>query len=476
MQMKFRLALAIAAILEIAGAQPKPNLPKRTILPRQDVSKLNTDDPNIQALRTAIAKMQQITREDPTDCRGWRYQAAIHGDVDQPTGKPVPWNQCQHGTYYFLPWHRMYVYYFEQLVQRLSGYANFRMPYWNSTAAGGAAIPAYFRVPAGGAADALQVARERQLVPDLTLQLAQAFGAMDFYNDNTPTTGCVSFGGHSGEAMHGGARSASGSLEDGPHRTVHQTLGAKMAFPYTAAQDPIFFLHHSNIDRLWESWIRKGYGANPTNGEWLDHSFTFCEAPADGSAGMPVTATVREFLKLTDLGYRYDRLERPKLASPAPACAGTKLTSLAEGTPGGPITDPLTAIQLRLTAAPADAAPRGSKPTLRLLLRDMTWQSKVDARFEVSIGPADPNTKDAPVLVGDSHFYFFADPQHEAHAGEHSEEFALPGRVWTWATRSKSAEPLTVYLKRMPLAPDAADLFDAASQPRIGSVQLLVRR
>ena len=187
-----------------------------------------------------------------------------------------------------------------------------------------------------------------------------------------------------------------------------------------------------------------------------------------------MTANVRDFLNPADLGYRYDRLERPKLASPASACAGTTLTSFAEGTPDGPITDPATEIKLRLAGASADAAPRGSKPTLRLLLRDMTWQSKVDVRFEVRIGPADPNTKDAPVLLGDSHFYFFADPQHEAHAGEHSEEFAVPRKVWIWATRSKSTEPLTVYLKRMPLAPDAADVFDAASQPRIGSVQLLL--
>ena len=474
--MRFRLTLAIVAFLEIARAQPQPtkiSQARRTILPRRDVSKLSTDDPNIQALRTAIARMQQITRDDPTDCRGWRYQAAIHGDVDEGSSKPVPWNQCQHGTYYFLPWHRMYVYYFEQLVQRLSGYTNFRMPYWNSTAAGGAAIPEYFRVPAGGTADPLQVARDHQSVPDLTQQLAQAFGAMDFANDNTPTTGCVSFGGHPGEPMHTGARSASGTLEDGPHRAVHQTLGAKMAFPFSAAQDPIFFLHHSNIDRLWESWIRKGYGANPTNGEWLDRSFTFCEAPADGSAGVPVTGRVREFLKPADLGYRYDRLERPKLTGPAPACGGT--TSFAEGTPDGPLIDPVTAIKLRL-AAGADAVPRGSKPTLRLLFRDMTWQGNVDARFEVRIGPADPNTKDAAVLLGDSHFYFFADPQHELHAGEHSEEFAVPRKVWTWATRSKSMEPLIVSLKRMPLAPDAADVFNAASQPRIGSIQLMIRR
>ena len=41
------------------------------------------------------------------------------------------------------------------------------------------------------------------------------------------------------------------------HNVVHLWLGGQMLIVPTAANDPIFFLHHCNIDRLFESWIRR---------------------------------------------------------------------------------------------------------------------------------------------------------------------------------------------------------------------------
>ena len=49
-----------------------------------------------------------------------------------------------------------------------------------------------------------------------------------------------------------------------------------MGDPDTAAQDPIFWLHHANIDRLWNQWIEQGGGrADPTDAAWLNTTFTF---------------------------------------------------------------------------------------------------------------------------------------------------------------------------------------------------------
>jgi tyrosinase len=36
----------------------------------------------------------------------------------------------------------------------------------------------------------------------------------------------------------------------------------------TAARDPIFWLHHANIDRLWEAWLALEDHANPTGSRW----------------------------------------------------------------------------------------------------------------------------------------------------------------------------------------------------------------
>jgi hypothetical protein len=52
--------------------------------------------------------------------------------------------------------------------------------------------------------------------------------------------------------------------------------GGWMIDPGCAALEPIFWLHHANIDRLWNAWIALGGGrANPTDSSWSSQSFSF---------------------------------------------------------------------------------------------------------------------------------------------------------------------------------------------------------
>ncbi|KAJ3271418.1 hypothetical protein HK104_004687, partial [Borealophlyctis nickersoniae] len=44
------------------------------------------------------------------------------------------------------------------------------------------------------------------------------------------------------------------SLENIPHNTIHNDVGGDMSDPRTSTNDPIFFLHHCNIDRWWRRW------------------------------------------------------------------------------------------------------------------------------------------------------------------------------------------------------------------------------
>lgn len=43
------------------------------------------------------------------------------------------------------------------------------------------------------------------------------------------------------------------ALENGPHGAVHQGISGDMG-PSTSPNDPVFFVHHAQIDRLWEQW------------------------------------------------------------------------------------------------------------------------------------------------------------------------------------------------------------------------------
>ena len=40
------------------------------------------------------------------------------------------------------------------------------------------------------------------------------------------------------------------------HNRVHVWVGGDM-LPGTSPNDPVFFLNHCNIDRIWESWMTK---------------------------------------------------------------------------------------------------------------------------------------------------------------------------------------------------------------------------
>ena len=63
-----------------------------------------------------VRAMQQLPVTDP---RSWDYQSAIHGTylTSKPSG--APWNQCQHATWFFVPWHRMYLFQFENILRSL---------------------------------------------------------------------------------------------------------------------------------------------------------------------------------------------------------------------------------------------------------------------------------------------------------------------------------------------------------------------
>ncbi len=48
------------------------------------------------------------------------------------------------------------------------------------------------------------------------------------------------------------------------HGYVHEAVGGTMGGPSSPA-DPLFFLHHANIDRLWANWQRTHRTAKPPN-------------------------------------------------------------------------------------------------------------------------------------------------------------------------------------------------------------------
>ena len=89
----------------------------------------------LAAYERAIGTMRGLDPSSgpPTDPVGWQFQAAIHGRDDgngnADTSNPF-WCNCQHGSWFFLPWHRMYLAAFERIIQFHLEDDQWSLPYW----------------------------------------------------------------------------------------------------------------------------------------------------------------------------------------------------------------------------------------------------------------------------------------------------------------------------------------------------------
>ncbi|MBV9250526.1 MAG: tyrosinase family protein [Acetobacteraceae bacterium] len=259
----------------------------------------------VASLRHGIQVMMSRPASDPTS---YRFQANIHGTTDAPTtpAETANWNQCEHGSFYFLSWHRMYLYFFDRILRAAAGDPNLVLPYWNWTDPAQRTLPVAFRQPADSSNPLFIASPGRPAALDAGTAFLDA-GTVDdsvAFADVSFETGGMSgdgFGGQTTAPMQ--FASAYGDLELQPHNVVHSTLGGLMGNPLTAAQDPIFWLHHANIDRLWNRWLQQGGGrADPGDGAWLNTRFTFYD-----EAGHAVYLTGADIVDTVgQLNYRYD--------------------------------------------------------------------------------------------------------------------------------------------------------------------------
>ena len=296
----------------------------------------------------------------------WWSFAALHGEyitdtqfpgwghLPSPPATPVTpvpakniqdkyWNQCQHQSWYFLPWHRGYLIALEAqiraAVKTAGGPSDWALPYWNYFAKGENNIPPAFtatKLP-DGTPNPLYVKARYGPFNNGTIScpippVSQSVMSNDLYTGSDRKTKKPGFGGPKTGFSHGGG--SNGNMESNPHNQVHGLVGGNlpdgtyglMSDPGIAALDPIFYLHHCNIDRMWATWNHAG-NKNPTDPAWLKG---------------PAAAGQREFVmplptnsswvytpdQMSDLGkldYTYDTL--PALA-PAVNVLSQRLTRL----------------------------------------------------------------------------------------------------------------------------------------------------
>lgn len=274
---------------------------------RQNIREFGKDANRLDALQKGIEVMQSRPATDPTS---WIYQANMHGDPGEDGPSQAAWSSCQHGSWHFLAWHRMYLYYFERILRTASGDPTLALPYWNYSDPddpNARQIPLPYRQPANPTSNRLFVAHRSPsmnsggLLPASGVDLERALELMNF---SSPPSNSQSFGGQRTGPGH--SLSPHSVFEGTPHDTVHVNIGGGMATFDRAARDPVFWLHHANIDRLWETWLLQGDNrSNPISGQgdpWLNQVFTFFD-----ENGAMVTMTGGQILHtVSQLHYRYD--------------------------------------------------------------------------------------------------------------------------------------------------------------------------
>ncbi|HEY0155871.1 MAG TPA: tyrosinase family protein [Thermoanaerobaculia bacterium] len=289
---KFLTRGAIVASAVIAGPTlfDIEELFAQTTFTRRNVGSLTASSSAIVGYKRAINAMRALPASNPTS---WAYQAAIHGTTVMPAR--TAWNTCQHGNFFFLSWHRMYLYWFERIVRSKSGVATWALPFWDYAAPAQRRLPAMFRTPSDPATNPLYVAARRTALNDGTGSLSSTIVSPSVALSRTAFTGrALTFGGNN---------PGTGDLEQRPHNEVHVAIGGWMGDPNTAAQDPIFWLHHANIDRYWNVWLKQGGGrSNPIgNATWRGRRFIFFR-----ENGTAVQMTACDILNAAiQLRYRY---------------------------------------------------------------------------------------------------------------------------------------------------------------------------
>jgi hypothetical protein len=327
------LLLSISAPRDIAYI---PKASASTLAPvddvvrhRKNVEALSSDE--LENLKHAFDVVIKLGKKNENDPKGYAYWARIHN-----SGVLGP---CIHRNDLFLPWHRAHLADFEKVLQASdpdgtnvpAGQAprptrNVTLAYWDWTqrTSGERGYPKCLEDTTSPLYFPGRKGYPRGTIP---------YPSPDKDLLNLPWKGF-------GTSQDG---RGSGQLESGPHNPMHGTyIGGVMARETTAAQDPIYWFLHTNIDRLYDEWQAKHQGDQCA--DTPDPSKITCQGQAGYTCPIGGTGSgagnskwpdqsrkVKSMLCTKQLGYDY--LEEEALAKSPPAAALDRFLTAEQGTP-----------------------------------------------------------------------------------------------------------------------------------------------
>ncbi|MER5430582.1 tyrosinase family protein [Streptomyces sp. NPDC002588] len=246
----------------------------------------------LRSLVTRLVRASQRVRKDHrhlTDAERERFNRALQqlngqNKYDELVAVHQDMNHRHHtmpgmppsATQRFLPWHRAYGLKFEDLLRSVE--PDVTVPYWDY--ANDHNRPDWVWQPPGVNRPAPGTNPGTSLPTQATID-----GLLV-----RPTYTAFTFG-----RVMAGVRQD--GLEIAAHNNVHNWCGGTLGNPMTSSGDPIFFLLHSNVDRIWDQWQLTHSGMPNVTGAdaGLDPWWTAA------SGGL----TVGDVKDITALGYSY---------------------------------------------------------------------------------------------------------------------------------------------------------------------------
>lgn len=247
--------------------------------------------PMLQTFVNAVRAMRKNT--DATNPASWSYWVNVHK------------NLCPHGKPYFLAWHRGLLFRFEGWLRKVAGDSTLVLPYWD-----------YYTHP--------------QMPPQFLDTTSALYRSGRVGDDVSAALSLDPFADTVVNFQRGLTNAFEPTVETRPHNPVHNLIGGAMANVAMSPWDPIFWVHHANIDRLWAAWVKAGNGRQmpaPTNTYWSG-LFLYGSAVKDVPRAWTI-ATTHEWLN-----YTYDDESMPTtLPTEPPPASSSPSPSMAASLP-----------------------------------------------------------------------------------------------------------------------------------------------
>ncbi|MCT7948800.1 tyrosinase family protein [Ancylothrix sp. C2] len=264
----------------VATVAPGVIIPN-TLQVRRNITSLSPDELTRYVNAVTTLKNTMVTTTNGVQISVYDQFVATHLGAMDLAGRPGPNGQplvnAAHGNAGFLPWHRAFIYEFEKQLQTVD--SSVTIPYWDptnatqTTALFSAGLFGSRNTGAGGLIDGRFAGWQQRNDLSGNTWLGTQSGSRNLrrastQNINTFTTNMQTVSTAAlNQAVYLNAANTGGfnrPVELSIHNPMHTFVGGSMNF-MTSPNDPVFWLLHAGIDRLWSRW-QVAVADTPTTG------------------------------------------------------------------------------------------------------------------------------------------------------------------------------------------------------------------